>query len=298
MTPFPWYGSLQEALEALAGTDIMVRTERSIGGGCISSCSVLTLSTGRQIFIKRNTAVSQDMFLQEAAGLKALAQCRGAPGVPEVFSGGTEGAFSFLLMEYLAPGSRQSSFWEDFGRSLALLHKNDRRICCGFDSDNYIGASRQLNSPIESWIEFFRICRLEYQLKMARDKGRVDRDMVSQLERVMLHLDQVLIPCGEGRSSLLHGDLWSGNFICGPDGKAWILDPAPYYGHREADLAMTELFGGFEPSFYRAYEKEWPLDPGYPERRDLYNLYHMLNHLNLFGGSYKGSVQAIARRYT
>jgi fructosamine-3-kinase len=291
------YSSLTEALVSIENPGCSVKGERGVAGGCINSCGILTLNTGRRLFIKRNNSEGENMFLQEASGLSALASVAEAPPVPEVLGYGSDGAFSFLLMEYLEPVPGKRDFWEDFGRSLARMHKNGRSSECGFSEDNYIGASPQLNSPMKDWIDFFRIRRLEYQLKMARDRGLADSSMTALVHSVMDHLDQILIPCDTGGASLLHGDLWSGNFITGPQGRACIIDPAVYYGHREADLAMTRLFGAYDPVFYKAYNELWPLEPGALERTDLYNLYHMLNHLNLFGGSYAGSVLSIARKY-
>jgi fructosamine-3-kinase len=257
----------------------------------------MTLSNGQRVFIKRNSASGADMFRQEAAGLEALAAVAEGPRIPDVYAGGTDGPFAFLIMEYLEASSRRDDFWEDFGRSLAALHRDGRSEACGFREDNYIGSSPQPNKPIEDWIDFFRIRRLEFQLKMARDRGAADASLSRLVTSLMDKLDRYLIPCDEGGPSLLHGDLWSGNYIGGPDGRACIIDPAVSYGHREADLAMTELFGGYDRAFYRAYNEAWPLEPDYRDRCDLYNLYHMLNHLNLFGGSYAGSVLSIARRY-
>ncbi|MDC7231838.1 MAG: fructosamine kinase family protein [Spirochaetales bacterium] len=297
-TPVPLFDSLNDALAAVESPGCSVSGERGVGGGCISSCGILTLDTGRRLFIKRNGTGGLDMFCREAAGLSALAVVDGAPGVPQVLAAGTDGSFSFLLMEYLESASRGSRFWETFGRALALMHQNGRSGACGFHEDNYIGASPQLNTALEDWIDFFRIRRIEYQLKMARDRRLADRSMTELVSRVMERLDRILIPCDSGGASLLHGDLWSGNYITGPAGEACIIDPAVYYGHREADLAMTRLFGGYDPAFYSAYNEAWPLEPGAAERSDLYNLYHMLNHLNLFGGSYAASVLSIARKYS
>ena len=292
-----WHDSMESALVSFAGDGVVAAGERGIGGGCISSTGILSLSNGRKVFIKRNSSSAEDMFRREAEGLEALGSVDGGPPVPAVLAGGTEGPFAFLIMEYLESGSSRSDFWEDFGRSLAIMHRNGRAPECGFSNDNYIGASPQPNKAIKDWIDFFRIRRLEFQLKMARDRGAADSTMSRLVTALMDKLDNYLIPCDSGGASLLHGDLWSGNHIYGPDGRAWIIDPAVYYGHREADLAMTELFGGCSRAFYQAYKEEWPLEPGYSDRRDLYNLYHMLNHLNLFGGSYAGSVLSIARRY-
>ena len=163
----------------------------------------------------------------------------------------------------------------------------------GWVRDNYIGSTPQVNTPHESWITFFRDCRLAPQFKQAQHW--FDADMRRRVIHLLDHLDDVLVE--PPRPSLLHGDLWSGNFITGSDGQAWLIDPAAYVGHAEADLAMTELFGGFHPRFYAAYQEINPLQAGYDERRDLYNLYHLLYHLNLFGSGYLPPVECIIRRY-
>ncbi len=165
--------------------------------------------------------------------------------------------------------------------------------CFGFTEDNYIGASPQDNTPAQHWVEFFRDHRLAPQLAMAKD--RLETDDLRAADLLMDRLDEFLIE--PEQPSLLHGDLWAGNYMTGPDGCAWLIDPAVYAGHREADLAMTELFSGFPAQFYDAYREAWPLQPGYASRRDLYNLYHILNHLNLFGRSYLPSVRHIMAEY-
>jgi len=299
MTDIPWFFSLQDALSSLfPNSSISILKENPIGGGCINGTSVLTLSNGASLFIKTNSPDMENMFRTEAAGLSELGKVPGSPRVPQVFCGGTDKDRSFLLMEYCSPGVKSSAFSEDLGSSLAHMHKNARSSRCGLQHSNFIGASVQINTPSESWIDFFRQRRLEVQLKMARDKGLADSHLTGIIIGLMDHLENFLIPCDDGQSSLLHGDLWSGNVISDEEGRAVIIDPAVYYGHREADIAMTELFGGFNSSFYRGYNETWPLEEGYSRRRDLYNLYHMLNHLNLFGSSYAGSVLSIVRKYT
>jgi len=291
------FSSLSSALEALFGPGTVLCGERGVGGGCINDTGILTHSKDGRVFIKRNRRGSLDLFLRESEGLKVLGSVGGAPRVPRPLAAGTDGASAFLLLEYLEEDGRNDDFWECFGRELAALHRNGRADRCGFASDNHIGATPQRNGYMDSWIEFFQVRRIGYQLKLARDRGLAEGDLSRLVGRVMEKLDRYLIEPDDRRASLLHGDLWSGNFIAGPDGRACIIDPAVYYGHREADLAMTELFGGYNRAFYQAYDAAWPLEPGYAERRDLYNLYHMLNHLNLFGGGYAGSVRSIAARY-
>ncbi len=163
----------------------------------------------------------------------------------------------------------------------------------GFGQDNYIGAGFQKNTVKDSWVEFFRDCRILPQLDRARTVlGTSD---IRRIEHMMEHLDEYLME--PEQPSLLHGDLWSGNFIVGPDGYAWLIDPAAYVGCAEADIAMTELFGGFTGAFYGAYRESGLIQPGYEERREIYNLYHMLNHLNLFGGSYLYAVKRIISKF-
>lgn len=293
-----YYSSVEEAVRKLYGPSVSLLSERSVSGGCINDTCILTLSNQTEVFLKRNITIGIELFKREAEGLEALTAVEGAPRVPKVLARGGNSNFSFLLLEFLGNTvKRLDNFWTIFGQELALLHRNGRSCRCGFPHDNHIGATPQRNSPMDSWVDFFREWRLEYQLKLARDGGLTDNTMMGHVGSVIRRLDTLLIEPDEQSPSLLHGDLWSGNFIDGPEGKACIIDPAVYYGHREADLAMTELFGGYNREFYEAYKNIWPLESGYAERRDLYNLYHMLNHLNLFGESYAGTVRSIASRY-
>ncbi len=305
MKTLSWYGKLSEALAAHFGKDVRILHEQSASGGCIHQCSVLGLEgcsggAARKVFIKRNDLSRENMFRSEAMGLERLAGAEGAPPVPFVYGGGIdrEGNFSFLLLEYLAPGKKNRNFWEDFGSSFARLHRNSRSAYSGFGENDPEASREQLRDQQWTWLDFFREQRLGIQFQRAYNNGLIDRNLLKQGEKLLSRLDTLLIPCDPGGASLLHGDLWAGNYLCGPDGRAWLIDPAVYYGHREADLAMTSLFGGFEQAFYRAYNEEWPLEAGYEGRRDLYNLYHMLNHLNLFGASYFSSVKAIMNAYS
>ena len=191
-------------------------------------------------------------------------------------------------MEYLTPAPRRADYWETFGRELAMLHRTKCGPKFGFSTDNYIGSTPQQNAPSDSWVSFFRDRRLIPQMKLAWS-------LLDDRTRVTDRLDHLLPE--PAFPSLIHGDLWSGNALCGPDGKAWILDPVAYVAHFEAELTMTELFGGFPECFYRAYNEVNPVDNGYSTRRDLYNLYHLLNHLNLFGLPYLAEVKDVAEHY-
>ena len=295
--------TLDEAIAELFGEGLRIVSERPVHGGDINESYCLSLSDGRIIFMKCNALKNIPFFEAEIKGLEAL-RMTDAIGVPKGLGFGVDRPrkISFLLMEYLEAAPKVSGYWEVFGRELAALHQADcsefamadRNLPFGFQTDNYIGASIQTNTPKENWVTFFRECRLLPQIKMA--KRYFDLKMVSQSIKLLDHLDSYLVE--PEFPSLIHGDLWSGNAVCGPDGKAWILDPAVYVGHFEAELAMTELFGGFSPSFYKAYHEINRIDSGYQDRKELYNLYHLLNHLNLFGGSYLDTVRRIINRYS
>ena len=299
--------SIDQAVTTLFGTNTHIDSKRPVYGGDINESYCLTLTDGSALFMKCNTLKNYSFFEAEAKGLEALRET-GTIGIPRVLAIGADKKKrnSFLLMEYLESAPKIPGYFEVFGRELASLHRADctryvaaddrpaeSALFFGFAWDNYIGATPQINTPKENWLTFFRDCRLLPQIKMA------DRYLDSRTRKqggmLLDHLDSYLVE--PEFPSLLHGDLWSGNAICGPDGKAWILDPAAYVGHFEAELAMTELFGGYPDSFYGAYHEMNPIDSGYQDRRDLYNLYHLLNHLNLFGGSYLNSVQRILKKY-
>lgn len=291
------FHSLDSAVRDIFGTDAQITQRTRVFGGDANDTFRLTLSDGSGLFMKVNTVPMLISFQAEAAGLLAIAQT-GKIGTPGVLAIGTDPErFSFLLQDLLVPGRKVRDYWERFGVELAAMHRAPVPPECrkgfGFSSDNFIGAGNQINTWHRSWIEFFRECRLLPQLHAAeRYLDRKDRTCAASL---LDHLDRYLIE--PSAPALLHGDLWAGNVMTGPDGKAWIIDPAVYYGHPEADLAMTELFGGFAPAFYDTYFDCADLEPGYSDRRDLYNLYHLLNHLNLFGPAYLSSVRRILRMY-
>lgn len=287
--------SVEEAIRAIYGDDTGIERRRPVGGGCINSTFLLELTNSSSLFLKENSVRFEHMFQAEALGLEALRK-GGGPRVPAPLAWGENANRQFILIEYIDQGARAGDFWERFGRELAELHRSNTSDRCGFDADNFIGSNPQRNGWTGGWIEFFAEKRLRFQLELAQTRGAGDRGrLCSGVERLIDRLPELLIE--PGRPSLLHGDLWGGNYMIGQFGEPVLIDPAVYFGHREADLAMTELFGGFDPRFYAAYREAFPLEPGYPERRDLYNLYHLLNHFNLFGSSYEGSVRSIVSRY-
>lgn len=287
--------TLEETIATVFGDATRIVDKQPVYGGDINQTFKLTLSNGRSVFMKSNAPNNLSFFEAEANGLEALRQTE-TIGVPQVLGIGADKNISFLLMEYLEAAPRISGYWEVFGRELAALHRADCKHLAGsfgFFEDNYIGASPQKNTPMPSWVDFFRECRLLPQIRMAEqyfDPG-LRRLCIKLLDRLDSYLPEPEFP------SLLHGDLWSGNASPGSDGKAWIYDPAAYVGHHEAELAMTELFGRNPEEFYRAYHEITSIDSCYRDRKDIYNLYHLLNHLNLFGGSYLDSVRQILSRY-
>ena len=298
----PDYNSLAQALVSLFGASVAITETDRLHGGDINKAYGLTLNSGKKIFMKANAKQNASFFTAEAAGLSAIAKT-GAIGTPEILCTGTDDGedvgYSFLLLKYIESGKRRSDYWELLAQNLAAMHNADTSVFLddgrkyGFFQDNYVGARAQKNAPCDSWISFFRDNRLVPQFKAA--DSYFDKTVREQITKLLDHLEDFMIE--PEKPSLLHGDLWSGNVMCGPDGKAMLIDPACYVGHAEADLAMTELFGGFPSEFYEAYREARPLQPGYENRRDLYNLYQLLNHLNLFGPTYLGPVQSIVSEY-
>lgn len=265
-----------------------VTSTRSVGGGCINNGARIETSSGESFFLKTNRSTPADMFEREAEGLQALHTPDG-PAVPKPYIWGAD----FLLLEDLEPAPRRTGYWRDFGRKLAALHGHtDAQF--GFKNDNYIGSTPQLNPRMEDGYEFFAEHRLLFQARLARRKGLLESREVSQVENLAGRLPE-LAPAQP--ASLVHGDLWSGNAISDAQGGPAIIDPAAHYGWAEAELAMTTLFGSFPEEFYRAYQEARPLERDFRKRFPLYNLYHLLNHLNLFGTGYLGQVQSILRMY-
>lgn len=288
---------ISDIVRGLFGKEDGLAGVRRVAGGDINESFLVSLTDGRRFFMKENTQNNAGFFQAEQKGLAAIRRT-GVIQVPKVLDSGVLEGRSYLILEYLEAAPKKADYWECFGRQLASMHKTDTLEWTpagkyGFTEDNYIGAGEQDNTIEKNWIDFFRQHRLEAQFQRA-SRYFETADHKAML-RLLEHLDDYLLE--PEHPSLLHGDLWGGNFVTGPDGYAWLIDPAVYVGHAEADLAMTELFGGFSPAFYGSYMQCNPLEPGYPDRRDLYNLYHLLNHLNLFGMSYYSAVTRILRRF-
>jgi len=261
-----------------------------VGGGCINQA--LKLSDGcLHWFVKINDADRIDMFEAEAEGLNAMADTQ-TIRVPKALCTGTYENQSYIVIDYISHGRSRNDSQEQAGNELAAMHRHTAERF-GWHRNNTIGATHQRNDWTDTWIDFWRDHRLGFQLQLAAGNGHGGR-LQSSGEQLLLRFDALINHNPE--PSLLHGDLWGGNITFDTEGHPVIFDPAVYYGDREADLAMTELFGGFSNDFYAAYREAWPVDPGYRVRRQLYNLYHILNHLNLFGGGYAGQAQGLIDR--
>ena len=260
-----------------------------MGGGCINQA--FKLSDGkRSFFVKTNGADRLSMFEAEAAGLEEILASQSLRA-PRPVCYGTSGSAAWLVLEFLELGGRGSG--AEMGRLLAHLHRTTGPRF-GWKRDNTIGSTPQLNAWTDRWVDFLRDQRLGYQLQLAAQQDYGTR-LQSKGERLCAGLD-AFFSAYQPVPSLLHGDLWGGNAGYLTSGEPVVFDPAVYYGDREADLAMTELFGGFGADFHAAYREAWPLDPGYGTRKTLYNLYHILNHAHLFGGGYVGQAQSMLDR--
>lgn len=282
---------LAVAIRATCGIDLSQAELLPAGGGCIHRSFTLQ-SHGQRYFLKLNGADRLDLFEAEADGLAALAHCR-AFRIPAVLGYGASGRDAFLLLEHIALRPLASdSDGVRFADALVQLHQ-DSGARFGWPRDNYIGANPQCNTLHDGWAQFIVRCRLVPQLQLARANGHgsvLGRDADTLCERIpALFLDY------RPRPSLLHGDLWHGNAAIDEQGCPVLFDPAVYRGDRDADLAMSELFGGFATAFYARYRTAWPPADGYEQRKLLYNFYHILNHLNLFGRGYLGQAERMLR---
>lgn len=289
--------NLNEAIKSQYGNGVTVLSRRPVAGGDINRAYALELSDGSRIFMKANSRDRENLFISEADSLEAIRSTK-AVRTSRVIARGTDEDFSFLLLEYIETGYGDRRSHEMLGRELAEMHRADTSQFVsggryGFRNNNYLGSGVQINTAMDSWVDFFRECRLAPLFEQTASYFSQDERRKSGI--LMDRLDRYL-PEPE-RPSLLHGDLWGGNYMIDREGNPWLIDPASYVGHAEADLAMTELFGGFSDSFYAAYREAFGIDSGYRERKDLYNLYHLLKHLKLFGTGYLGSALSVLSRY-
>lgn len=281
----------------VTGKSFKAEKHRSVGGGCINQGYRLD-SHDNSYFVKLNKASSVEMFEAEAVGLEQMRNTQ-TIRVPQPLCTGTVDNSAYIVLEWLDLGGRSSSaVWQEMGRKLAQMHRNSVSHQFGGSVDqfgwnrqNTIGSTPQINSWTDDWADFWAKHRIGYQLKLAKRRGGYFPEGDELLPKI-----PELLAGHTPQPSLVHGDLWGGNASVTPAGEPVIFDPATYYGDREVDIAMTELFGGFPPAFYQGYQDEWPLAPGYEKRKKLYNLYHVLNHFNLFGGGYAAQAKHLMQQ--
>jgi fructosamine-3-kinase len=281
--------SLQAIIEDCG---LQVQRTEQVHGGDINAAFCLHTSTGKY-FLKVNQAVQYpDMLLKEAAGLSQLKKTR-TVSIPAVIKTGIAGDQQYLLLEWIEKGQPEKLFWENFGHQLAHLHQQPQEYF-GWTTDNYIGRLKQSNKRHGNWDEFYTECRIMPLVETLYNKQLFNRTDLNAAGHFCNQLD-ALFPVEH--PSLLHGDLWSGNYSVSPDGQPVIFDPAVYYGHREMDLGMTQLFGGFDPRFLEAYQEVYPLEPGWEKRLKLTEAWPLLVHAVLFGGFYIGRAREVLRYF-
>lgn len=273
----------EEIIRSKTGTQRTIISFEPVTGGDINRAFRL-FTKSDSFFVKLNNAAFEpDMFSAESKGLQTL-----GVSTPGVLDFGVFGHDSFLIMEWIERAENSKKGQENLGRLLAGIHRKNTKNF-GLPYNNFIGSLKQFNTTDTNWTQFYSRQRLEKQLDLASQKHLIDTTIRQQFEKLYLKLDTLYEP---EKPALLHGDLWSGNYIISKDSQPFLIDPAIYYGHREMDIAMSKLFGGFEPAFYNAYHENFPLAPGWERRLSLWQLYPLLVHLNLFGKSYLPGIQA------
>lgn len=283
------WNEIEAQIGQITGIPFQGQQRRSVGGGCINQG--YQLSDGeRSYFVKLNSASFGEMFAAELLGLQQMAETH-TIRVPKPLGWGTAGSSSYIILGWLEMG--RGGDWAEMGRQLARMHRfhAGKVSLFGWQRNNTIGSTPQINTWTDSWVEFWAVHRLGYQFQLTRRRGG---DFPKQ--DALLAAIPDLLAGHDPVPSLVHGDLWGGNGGFTRDGEPVIFDPAAYFGDREVDLAMTELFGGFPTAFYQGYNQEFPLEPGYEQRKTLYNLYHILNHFNLFGGGYDSQANSMIER--
>lgn len=282
---------IEKQLSAVSGKEIRISRLNAVGGGSINDTYQVVTDLAQSYFLKCNKAAEYPgLFREEQRGLEYLRQHVRTPEVVfETVTGNTQ----LLLLEWISNGLRTDGFWKGFGEKLAGLHCQTQPEF-GFASDNYMGALPQANTYTGNWVDFFTHYRLQPQVELAARNGLMPSRWLSRFENLYRALPSIF---AEEKPSLLHGDLWSGNFMCGQDSQVVLIDPAVYYGHRSVDLGMTTLFGRFDKGFYEAYHYHFPLPANYAEQWEIANLYPLLIHLNLFGSGYLESITESLKRF-
>lgn len=282
---------LYSTLEDLFSSSITQK--HSVSGGCIANAQKIVFHSGLHIFVK--SGFSGSMFTKEANGLNELAKAN-VVRTPKILAVND----NFLVLEYIDTGLKNAKFFKTFGTQLAQMHQYTSKTF-GFYEDNHIGSSVQSNLPSAKaktdWATFYFENRLLFQFKMSEKNGYVDADFRKDFKALETNISHILNDSDEP-PTVMHGDLWGGNYMVDQNANPVLIDPAVYYGHRELDLAMTHIFGGFHPDFYAAYQTTYPLKQGWEYRQNLYKLYHILNHLNIFGIGYYNEARTLIQYYT
>lgn len=288
--------SIERLIQNNLGTARSITAVNRVSGGCIAEAFQIVLDDGVNLFAKVSFEQGND-FAAELNGLEAL-RSTNTIAIPEVVASQLDDPIGVLILDWVQPTSPQRDFWLRFGHSIAQLHLANESINqFGFSEDNFIGATDQRNTWKNNWAEFFGEFRLAFQGDLALKRGLIDTSQRKGLDRLIDELPDLLATDAMS-PALLHGDLWSGNFLCDANQDPVIFDPAVYFGHHECEFGITKLFGGFDSAFYEAYHDVIPKDDGTPERIEIYQLYHLLNHVNLFGRSYWPSCQTIISKYS
>ncbi|PKP53524.1 MAG: ketosamine-3-kinase [Bacteroidetes bacterium HGW-Bacteroidetes-1] len=292
MIPLSIVATAETFLEKRTAVTGRIEETKMLGGGSINDCCMLKYQ-GKKFFMKWNSSERfPGMFKAEATGLALLSETD-CIKTPEIIGLSEDNSYSFLLLEFFEAGIYSPDFWRNFGKQLACLHQTTSPLF-GLNHNNYIGSINQQNDFRLNWTDFFIEMRLEPMIRLATQKGLIENSTRIAFDRLFNKLEG-LFP--KEVPSLLHGDLWSGNFLCDTNRQAVIFDPAVYFGNREMDIAMTKLFGGFDALFYEAYNQSFPLEKGWLQRTDLCNLFPLMVHVNLFGGSYHSQVKTILKYF-
>ena len=283
------WNEISQAISQKTSNKFTIENRLSVGGGCINQAYQL-IGKEQNYFIKLNNASQVEMFSAEALALQQIYDTN-TIRVPKPICWGIAENNSYIVLEWLNLGRGDNQSWLEMGRKLALLHQAGKENRFGWQINNTIGATPQINDWGSNWANFFAETRIGYQLRLASRRGGNFGNSSLIIETIREKLKS-----RNPQPSFVHGDLWSGNAACTTEGEPVIIDPASYYGDREVDIAMSELFGRFPQSFYDGYQQEWALDKGYDERKTIYNLYHILNHFNLFGSGYGNQADSMIRK--
>jgi fructosamine-3-kinase len=293
MKSTPFSRHLEKKLQEDFGSHCRIESTEPVFGGSINEGFLLQCSNNMRFFLKRNEhPFANDIFLKECKGLQTLESIEEVH-VPKVLFHDVFSEAAYIVMEFIPTKTPALAHWEHLGRSIAQLHRQ-QNTAFGLEEDNFIATLPQYNTPDASWSEFYMTQRLEPLARQALDENKMSKELYERFQKFYLRLSDLL---PSELPALLHGDLWSGNQLCGENEQAYLIDPAIYYGHREMDIAMTRLFGGFHDKFYSAYHEQFPLTPGWEKRTEIHQLYPLLVHTVMFGNPYPRMIAGILRKW-